>query len=224
MKKAWLSLIPVVLMSMLLAGAIPAYAFADDVSYDEPYVQPVYFDKSGNADSKSYTYYSYSGKTTSYKVDNASVATASFKNFKTKDGYGTCCTVKFKKAGKVNLTRKYIDNESGESRDGYEAYETVAYKPSVKTLKIGGTDLSKKVKHSRVFTGKAFKGKVSFTLNKGWKLDRLYKFKTSELKKPGNVKQTTLKKGKAFKLNKGERLVIMCKKGKKAMSVVYTAK
>ena len=223
MKKRLLSLLSFALMAVLLAAFIPANAFAEEPT-NNIHTQLVYFDKKGNADSKSYTYYTYSGKTTSYKVDDSSIATASYENFKTDKGYGTACTVKFKKAGKVTVTRKFKSNNDGETCESYDAYKTVAYKSPVKTLKIGKTDFSKKVKHSRTFTGKAFKGKVSFKLNKGWKLDRMYKFKISELKQEGDKKQIALKKNKTFKLKKGERLVLMFIKDGKTMSVTYTAK
>lgn len=86
--------------------------------------------------------------------------------------------------------------------------------------------MTKKVKKSYSFTGKSFKGKVSFKLNKGWKLDRMYKFKSSQLIKTNgkNIKMVTLKKNKPFKLKKGEKLVIIFKKGNKTEAIDYTAK
>jgi len=107
--------------------------------------------------------------------------------------------------------------------DDKERYRIMNKSP-VKSLIIGKNDLSKKVKHSHSFIGKSFKGKVSFKVNKGWKLYRMYKFKTSQLLTGGGVKQVSLKKNKSFKLNKGERLIVQFQKGSTIQSIRYDAK
>jgi hypothetical protein len=204
----------------MLLGIMPANAFAEDqVTHNSKEIIYVPFSKNGNKESKEYCTYS-SGKTVKVKVSNSSVASVSFKN--SKQRYGTCVSIKFKKAGTVKVTQTYISGSS--KRVLTKTFKTVPYKSPVKSLKIGKTDLTKKVKNSYNFTGKSFSGKVSFKLNKGWKFDRMYKFKTSQLNNPSKLKQIGLKKNKAFKLRKGERLVIRFKKGNTTQNISYTVK
>ncbi|MBQ6440865.1 MAG: hypothetical protein IJJ06_12260 [Mogibacterium sp.] len=223
--KRGFSLISILLMLFMLIATIPTSAFAfelkPNVNYEENGIQTVYFDKSSNAASKVVTIYS-DGKTVSYEVSDPSIATPSFKNYKTANGYVTAFTLKFKKAGKVYTTQNFINNENTNC-ERFMAYETAQYKSPLKALKLGKKDLSKKVKHSYCFTGKAFKGKVSFKLNSGWKFVKMYKFKTNDLRKSEGAKIIKLKKSKTVNLKKGERLVICFKKGKKTISMLYTA-
>ena len=221
MKKSILSTLSTILLLTMLLGIMPANAFAEDQVTNNSKKTIIYvpFSKNSNKESKEYCSYS-SGRTDGVKVSNSSVASASFKNGK--QGYGTCVSIKFKKAGTVTVTKTSI----GKTRKhvNYTTYKTVPYKSPVKSLKIGKTDLTKMVKNSYKFTGKSFSGKVSFKLNNGWKFDRMYKFKTSQLYNPSNVKQIGLKKNKAFKFRKGERLVIRFKKGNTTHNISYTVK
>ena len=223
MKKSILSILSTILLLTMLLGIMPANAFAEDqVTHNsKEHIIYVPFSKNSNKESKEYGVCS-SRKTVKVKVSNSSVASASFKNRKQTEGYGTIVSVKFKKAGTVKVTQTYIDNSG--KHVTYETFKTVPYKSPVKSLKIGKTDLTEKVKNSYNFTGKSFSGKVSFKLNKGWKFDRMYKFKTSQLYNPSKLKQIGLKKNKAFKLRKGERLVIMFKKSNTTQGISYTAK
>ena len=221
MKKSILSILSAILLLTMLLGIMPANAFAEDQVTPNSKKRIIYvpFSFFCNKESKEFCLYS-SGKTDEVKVSNSSVASASFKNGK--QGYGTCVSIKFKKAGTVTVTKISIGNTR--KHVNYTTFKTVPYKSPVKSLKIGKTDLTKMVKNSYNFTGKSFSGKVSFKLNKGWKFDRMYKFKTSQLYNPSKLKQIGLKKNKAFKLRKGERLVITFKKGNTTQSILYTAK
>ena len=210
----------------MLLGIMPANAFAEEQAKSESNgVINVFFSKNGNKASKEYLMYR-NDKAVKVEVSNSAIASASFKNYKIPEGYRACISLKFKKAGTVKVTYTYISNSTGKQNVWNQTFKTVPYKSPVKSLKIGKTDLTKKVKNSYNFTGKSFSGKVSFKLNKGWKLDRMYKFKSSQLIKTNgkNIKDITLKKNKAFKLRKGERLVITFKKGNTTQSILYTAK
>ena len=222
MKKSLLSVLSLVLLFTVLLGTLPVNVFAEEQAGDNP-IQILAFSKKGNSESKKYRIYSFT-KTTKVTVSDPSIATASFKNYKQSQGYGTCITVKFKKPGIVDVFETYISNSNGQKLETTETFKTVSYKSPVKSLIIGKNDLSKKVKHSHSFIGKSFKGKVSFKVNKGWKLYRMYKFKTSQLLTGGGVKQVSLKKNKSFKLNKGERLIVQFQKGSTIQSIRYDAK
>jgi len=225
MRKTLLAVISLILLFTFLFGVSTENVFAEDINYEENGVFKVEIPRKGNVESRSISEVHEHGKTTSVIVNDPSIAKASFKNFKTAEGYSTEITITFKKAGKVYLTHNQVENGSGQPFVTYGAYEAkmINYSSPVKTLKIGKTDLTKKAKNSRVFTGKAFKGKVSFKLKKGWKLSKMEKHTIDRT--TGRVTENTkLKKNKTFKLKKGEELYMLFKKGKKISYIKYIAK
>ena len=203
-----------IVISVLLV--LPFQVCADSTS-----VTTVSISKKGNEASKTYTFYTHGNdKIKSVKSSDTSVATTSFKNYTSENGYTTSVSIRFKKLGTVMVT----EEREGNGGTSSHSYKAVQYKAPVKTLKLGKTDLSKSVGKSYAFEGKPFNGKVSFKLNKGWKFLEMYKFKASELLGDGGVNKIPLKKNAKIKLAKGERLVIQFAKGDRTQGIRYTAK
>ena len=222
------------LIEVLMIGAMGTFAFADE-DYEQNGVRTVNVDLKGNALSRSLETWQGINPTQGTTIEitsielidpetleplDPSIATVSFTNYKS----AQYVKITFNKEGKIYEKENTIVHwPNGVDRESsiYFAYDAkaITYTSPIKALKLGKINLTKKLKHSRAFTGKAFKAKVTFKQNKGWKFIEMYKYKVSD---PMGAK-TYLKKGKTIKLKKGERLAIKFRKGQKTTIVTYTA-
>ena len=229
MRKRLIAIISIMLMAVLMLGSMGTSAFAEDINYyEEDGVEEIELDLKSNAESRTTSIFAKMHETTSFELIDPitmgpldpSIATASFEN----NSYGSVCTITFKKTGKVYAAHKFTTNDKPGAT--YWAYNIKAktYTCPIKTLKLGKINLTKKLGHSHILTGKAFKGKVVFKAKSGWKLKEMYKYNTNDFKEGKPSKHIALKKGKSITLKKGETLTLVFKKGKKTMGLSYRAK
>lgn len=228
MKKRSLTIIAITLMAVLMLVSMETGVFAEDENYYEADgIQEREFDLKGNAESRTTSFFYKDGIITSFELIDPStlntldpsIATASFKN----NEYGAVYTITFNKEGKVYL--KYKHERNGQSYESYMAINAKdkTYTCPIKSLKLGKINLNKQLGHSKILTGKAFKGKVTFKTKKGWKFISMSKYSSTAFDEGKIPKYIKLKKGKTVILKKGETIRIGFKKGKKIIDIYYKA-
>lgn len=170
---------------------------------------------SGNEESKTVTYYSPSGDYSTKRSKNTKKATVTYNSSDPLYGGASWYRIKFKKYGTVTI----IDDRYGSKA----IYTTIKYQPPVETLVLGKVNLTKDVKNSFAFSGEPITGKIKFKVKSGWKLTESYKIALQGYGS-GVQKHITINPKKKISIKKGERLILVFKKGDLEGSIRYTAK